>query len=123
LLVGGPDRDTSFNLANVLYNLGRREQAAERYRQVLELDAEFVEAWNNLGNVLTELGETEEAISALERALHCDPHYADAHYNLAGVLDQSGRGAEAVEHWRAYLARDHVSRWADHARRRLRAGK
>ena len=42
LLVGGPDADIGFNLANVLYALGQQEEASERYRQVVEIDHHHV---------------------------------------------------------------------------------
>lgn len=50
LSLGGPDPITCFNLGNVLYALDQKGQAAERFRQAVELQADFVEAWNNLGN-------------------------------------------------------------------------
>jgi tetratricopeptide (TPR) repeat protein len=120
LLVGGPEKRATFNLANVLYALGHKAQAAERFRQALELDQDFVDAWNNLGNVLAELGEADEAVEALEKALELDPEYGDAHYNLADVLDSQGRKEQAAEHWRSYLRQQPVGPWSDHARRRLR---
>src|SRR5262249_23559932 len=46
LLVNGPDSLLCFNLGNVLYGLGQKEQAAERFHQTVELDPGFVEAWN-----------------------------------------------------------------------------
>ena len=100
--------------------LGHKAQAAERFRQALELDQDFVDAWNNLGNVLAELGEADEAVEALEKALELDPDYGDAHYNLADVLDSQGRKEQAAEHWRSYLRQQPVGPWSDHARRRLR---
>ena len=121
LMLGGPDRDTCFNLANVLHALGRKAQAAERYRQALELDHSFVEAWNNLGTVLAELGDNEESEQSFEEVLRLDPQYADAHYNLADLLDRTGRKHQAIEHFRAYLQHDSVGPWSDHARRRLRS--
>ena len=38
LLLGGPDPTICFNLANVLNAMGQKEQAVERYYQVLELN-------------------------------------------------------------------------------------
>lgn len=49
LLIGGPQEETSFNLGNVYYGLNRTSEAIQRYRQAVEIDPEYVEAWNNLG--------------------------------------------------------------------------
>jgi len=123
LLLGGPEKDTCFNLANVLYALDQTEQAAERYRQALEVDSNFVEAWNNLGNSLAELREYGKAIEAFAKALEVDPQFCDAHFNLAEALEKVGRKQEAAEHWRAYLRKDAISPWAGFAKRRLEIGK
>src|SRR5262245_25591418 len=45
LLLGGPDAAICFNLGNVLYALDQKGQAAERFRQAVELKADFPEAW------------------------------------------------------------------------------
>ena len=121
LLLGGPDRDIGFNLANVLYALGHKQRAAERFYQVVELDASFAEAWNNLGVVLADLQRREEAKAAFEKALALNPHYADAHYNLADLLEESGRSLEARSHWQALVKQDPQSPWGRHAKERLSA--
>lgn len=105
LLQGGPQPETCFNLGNVLHVLGRTSEAVQRYLVAVELDPEYVEAWNNLGNALCELGRHDDAISAYRRAIRAEPAYADAHFNLAETLHSLGRFAEARPHWEAYLAR------------------
>jgi tetratricopeptide (TPR) repeat protein len=119
VLLGAPDAEACFNLANVLHALGEKQQAAEQFRQAVKIDGSFVEAWNNLGTVLSELGQQEEAVDALQRALQLHPLYADAHYNLADVLDQLGREKEALPHWQVYARSDPTSRWGKYARQRL----
>jgi tetratricopeptide (TPR) repeat protein len=85
-----------FNLGNVLYELGREAQAAERYLQAVEADPEFAEAWNNLGNSLAAIGRLEDALKAYRMALSLEPDYPEPRCNLATVLDRLGRPAEAL---------------------------
>jgi tetratricopeptide (TPR) repeat protein len=118
LLAGGPDRDTSFNLANVLYAMGRKAEAVERYYQVVELDRNCVYGWNNLGVVLAELQRADEAKAAFERAIEIDRDYADAYFNLADLLEDMGNEEAALGYWRTYLRLDHRSRWAAYANQR-----
>jgi tetratricopeptide (TPR) repeat protein len=116
-LLQGPSADCSFNLANLLYALGRKPESAERFYQVVELDGTHAEAWNNLGTVLVDLRRPEEAKSAYEKAIGFG--YADAHYNLADLLTEQGHEDQAREHLQAYLQQDQHSRWARYARARL----
>lgn len=120
LLTGGPTAETCFNLANVLYSLGQYARSGERYRQVVELDPDFWEAWNNLGTVLSYDDDNEAAVAAYYRALRLNPRYADAHYNVADTLEDLGRIDEAREHWLEYLDLEPHGAWAEHARERLR---
>ena len=116
---GPPMPEACFNHGNVLYGLGKREDALARFRQALGLDPEYVEAWNNLANVLAELGRIDEAVTAYRQALAIEPLYADAHYNLAETLYQAGDLEAAAPHWRAYLKQDPRSAWAREAVQRL----
>ena len=108
-----------FNLANVLYSLGRLDEAITHFQRAVGLDTTYVEAWNNLGSILAEQDDVDEAVIALQYALHLVPTYADAHFNLAAILAANGRSDEACEHWRAYLRLDPASPWAEEARKNL----
>jgi len=119
LLLGGPDPRIVFNLGNVLYAQGKKQQAYERFHQVVEVDATYADAWNNLGNVLVDLKRLDEAQKAYERCLQAQPFSADTHYNLADLLDQLGRRGEARRHWQSYLRQQPLGPWADYARSRL----
>lgn len=121
MLIEGPQAELTFNLGNVLFRLGRREGAVERFRQTVEMEPEWIESWNNLGNVLGELGRNEESVAAFRRALAINPRYADAHYNLAETYVAMGRIEDARRHWKAYLNEDSSSTWADQVRERLEA--
>lgn len=120
LSVAGPQPVLCFNLANVLYNLGRKERAAERFSQAVEMDPEYVEAWNNLGNVHGDLEEPQAAIAAYRRAIELAPDYPDPHYNLAETYRLVGDLGNAREHWLTYLKIDPESPWADRIREDLR---
>jgi tetratricopeptide (TPR) repeat protein len=119
LLAGGPDRDASFNLANVLYALDYKPQAIERYYQALELDQKFVEAWLNLGIVLREQNCKFDARTAFETGLKADPNHPDLHYNLADLLEEVGKHEDACRHWQAYVRHDPASEHGRYARLRL----
>ncbi len=119
LATSGPDAETCFQLADVLYRSGDRGAARERYFAAVELDEDFVEARANLGCLLEEEGRPDLAIAAFEGALRSHEDYPDAHYHLARVLDGVERRDEAESHWRAFLDLVPESPWAETARRRL----
>jgi DNA-binding transcriptional MerR regulator len=121
LLTGGPNLQISFDLAHALQQLDRREEAGERYRQIVEADPDHADAWNNLGVLLAQQERPAEACEAFRRALAADQANELARYNLADALDEIGRFDEAADHWRAYLRYDPASPRGAHARSRLKA--
>jgi tetratricopeptide (TPR) repeat protein len=94
-------------------------RALERFRQAVEMDPSFADAWNNLGITLAELGHKDDALDAFHRALEENPKHGSAHYNLADLLDEIGRNKAAAAHWRAYLGCETTGAWARHTRHRL----
>ena len=90
--------ETFFNLGNVLYEMGREADAAEKYLQAIEADRDFAEAWNNLGNCLVAIGRHDEAIHAYQMALTLEPSYPDAHCNLATIFARTGQHDKAHIH-------------------------
>jgi tetratricopeptide (TPR) repeat protein len=121
LLAGGPDIEVCFALAHALAAIGEPAQAAERYRQVVEIDPKQPDAWNNLGVALCELNRLPEACDAFTRAVKLRPRDPGPHYNLADALDEMGHTSHAREHWRQYLQLDRQSPRAAYARKRIAA--
>jgi Flp pilus assembly protein TadD len=95
-----------YNLGKTLGNEGNLEEAIEHYRQALQIDPAYVEAYNNLGSALFVRGEVKEAITNYRHALQVDPAHAKAHYNLAVVLANQGDLEEAIGHLRQALQID-----------------
>ena len=119
LATGGPNAETNFALADVLYRLGDLGGARERYFAAVELDEDYVEARANLGCLLVEEKRFDLAIAAFLGALRYHNDYADVHYHLARALDEVDRRAEAERHWQAFLTLVPESPWAGNVRRRL----
>ncbi|MCF8105563.1 MAG: tetratricopeptide repeat protein [Desulfohalobiaceae bacterium] len=73
--------------------LREQESAAEHFKQAVDLNPEYGEAWNNLGQVLVSLDRFDEAEQAFQRALaiptYLTPEYPA--YNLARLEEKRGR--------------------------------
>lgn len=69
--------------------------SAEKLREAIALDPDYMEAHNNLGCRMLSLGHTEEAIASFQRAIEIDTHAPYAHGNLAVALLYQHRSAEA----------------------------
>ncbi len=91
---------TETNLGVALHEDGRLDEAAARYRRALEIQPDYVPAFNNLGVTLRAQGQVEEAIRVYEAGLRVRDDYPDLHYNLANALLQRNRAAEAAVHLR-----------------------
>ncbi|MGA8262454.1 MAG: tetratricopeptide repeat protein [Arenicellales bacterium] len=81
-----------------LHALGRLEEAAEDYRQALELEPKNAEAHNNLGNILRDLGRYVDSTESHRQAIALRPAFVEAHFNLGLTLSalEDYRGAEAA---------------------------
>ncbi|MCF8038094.1 MAG: tetratricopeptide repeat protein [Desulfohalobiaceae bacterium] len=76
------------------------ESAAEHFKQAVELEPGYGEAWNNLGQVLVSLDRLEKAEEAFNRALdiptYLTPEYPA--YNLARLEMKRGRTDLALKY-------------------------
>ena len=91
---------TETNLGTALYEAGRHDEAIARYRRAIDVQPDYVPAFNNLGVTLRAAGRTDEAIRAYRDGLSQRDDYPDLHYNLANALLAVGRPDEAAAHLR-----------------------
>lgn len=91
------------NLAALLTDAGREQEAIEHLQQALRLKADYPDAHNNLGRALHDSGRLQEAIEHYERAIELKPGFPTAHYNLGLALAQAGDLEEAIAHYRQAL--------------------
>src|SRR5438105_8459999 len=69
---------------------GKFKEASIQFRNALQLDPRFVEAYYKLASVHIALREWQEAFNALQEAVELDPSRMDAHLSL-GMLYLSAR--------------------------------
>jgi Flp pilus assembly protein TadD len=81
---------------DLLLTLGRVDEAAVRFREVVDADSAHAEAHRKLGVALSRNGRFAEALPILQRAAELQPDDADAQLNLGAALLQVGRHAEAA---------------------------
>ena len=74
----GMTAETLSSLGSANLRLGRLGQSETQLRQAVDLDPEFVPAWNNLGVVLMELGEYGEARRVFQQAYALDSGQTDS---------------------------------------------
>lgn len=85
------------NLACVLRDQNRYNDAVELLRPMLEIESDNAVLWNTLGTVLNDEGRLNEALTFFEEALRLDPDFAKARYNRANVRRPLGDIKGAME--------------------------
>ncbi|QSR89607.1 tetratricopeptide repeat protein [Methylacidiphilum caldifontis] len=82
--------------ASTLFSGQHYQEAAEKYRQILEKFPNSVTAWANLGVIYYQQGQLKEAENALFQALKLNPNDAFSHSILGIVYYQEGLFDNAV---------------------------
>lgn len=95
---------TETNLGTALYEDRRYDEAVARYRRAIEIQPDYVPAYNNLGVTLRAAGRTDEALRAYRDGLALRDDYPDLHFNLANALLAINRPEEAADHLRRAAA-------------------
>ena len=87
LVAAHPTRSAAdwFNLAFLLEEAGRLEEAEPMFRRAVEIDDKLDRAWYGLGLTLIRLGRHDEAAKALERNTKLQPMSPYGWYQLARV--------------------------------------
>lgn len=99
------DVPTLIDLGCLLLDLNRIAEAGEKFRRVLELDADHPEAHFHLGEIAQRQHRTREALASYRRVLQKDPAHADVRRRLARLLLDQGQLSEARRLLRQDLGR------------------
>jgi len=92
--------------AQALKALGRNDEAASAYEQVVAANPTDWESWNNLGNIRFVAGDTGGAILALEKARDLNPKSAIVRINLGRFYGALKRHDEALMSFNAAVEAD-----------------
>lgn len=71
------------------------EEAIAKYREAVQIDPLYFEAWNNLALELNAGGKKEEAEQVFRRLMQSNPEHVAVFTNLTALLSGQGRYAEA----------------------------
>ncbi len=91
------------NLAGLLVQSGRVEEALPHLEAALKINPDLPEAENNFGNSLRRLRRPADALPHFERALQLRPGYLEALNNAGLALLDLGRIDEAIARFEAAL--------------------
>lgn len=72
---------------NVLYVLGRKDEALASYDKALEINPEYEKAWNNKGVALAYSKRKKEALDCYIRALKINPNYEKIRRNRRLLIE------------------------------------
>lgn len=97
LVAAHPRRSAAdwFNLAFLLDEERRTDDAEQAFRSALALDPQLDRAWYGLGLVLIRLGRLDEAVNALKRTTELQPMSPYGWYQLARVHMDTHKPEEA----------------------------
>jgi len=90
------DLSALHQIALTLHRQGQFAQAEQQYLQILELNGEDWDTWNNLGALYYGIGHYEAAFNAVQSALRSDRPKAMYYCTLGLVLEQLGRVRDAI---------------------------
>jgi Flp pilus assembly protein TadD len=93
-------------LASLLSQLGRTDEAVAQLRKVVELAPKDANNHFRLALALNDAGDAAGALTELEQAVKLDPHHARAAYNLGLARNAAGNTAGALHALQTAAAAD-----------------
>ncbi|GEM_PF-406132 len=92
--------------ASLKLDQGKFNKAEKMLEKILEMDSEFVPAYNKLAVIYLNRDEIEEARKNLATALNIDSQYPPALTNYGSLEKLAGNFAEAKEYYQAAIDRN-----------------
>ena len=93
-----------FKMGLYYYTLKQQDMARDYYRQALDRDAGYVEAYNNLAVLLMEQKKYDDAALLLDELIAMEPLYSNAYLNRGIIAsDIEGDNENALKLFRKYV--------------------
>ncbi len=92
-----------FAQALAIHQQGNLQEAARRYKLILDQQPDHADALHLLGVVAHQFGKHDNAINLIKLALKLQPANAVFHYNLAKALQANNSLADAITHYQLSL--------------------
>ncbi len=97
LLKENPENvELHFQLGNLYFRKGDRQQAMQQYKKALQLNPKFLPALNNLALVTAANKEYYKALTVFLDILNYAPDDAETHYNIACMYSRLNRVDESM---------------------------
>lgn len=87
----------------IIFATGKLEEALFHYRQAINIQPKFADAYSNMGNTLREMQDTSGALLCFKKAIELNPLFADAHCNLASIYKDLGNICDAIQSYKTAL--------------------
>jgi len=91
------------NMAGVLFESGKYEEAAEAYRKIVERDPSDGAARASLAGALGALGRYPQALAQIETAIKLEPLNPESYHNRGAIHERLGDRPSAIEDYRTAL--------------------
>ena len=83
--------------------LGRIDEAADAFREVVILNPQYAGGYSNLGTTFHEQGRLRDALKVYEKAIALQPDYAEAYSNMGNTFKELGKFKDAIESYNKAL--------------------
>lgn len=94
------NKETHYQLANMLDDLARFDEAIAHYEAALEIDKTYKLVYNQLGYLYSELGWHEEAVENLKRYVELAPDEPNPHDSMGEIYQRAGLFEEAIDEFK-----------------------
>ncbi len=109
-----PSAEDLYNDAVDCVAEGKLDDAVSKYRQALDVDPNFADAWEGLSMALADQEQWEEAIEAAKKVVDIAPDEQLGYTNMSRIYQRAGKVPEAEEwaakarvlDWKEQLATD-----------------
>ena len=98
--------------AEKYFNSGEYEKAIECSNDVLKIDTNNSEAYNNIGSAYYEKGNYVKAIKYLNKAIELNPNNSEYYSNIGSLYYKKDEHKKAIKHFNKSIKLDHNNSYA-----------